>query len=189
MATIKLEDVLFYRNGKSGVSRIVGNDTGTSEGRRVARYTFTVPELGAAKSNVTFHIGGLDDGKAIPLRFYIGTDPESHAMAGAESPYTGDLTLAEDWLSFTGEASAILIPGKTYYLWVFPASDTYGYYSWGRSGYTSTIETSGASAVIPVVRGGRWYGILNCVVRNGKWFLIAPCVVRGGKWYYIGGPI
>lgn len=186
MATIQLTDVLFYRNGVSGVTRIVGNETGTKAGRRVARYTFTAPASGASEESLTFHIGGVSDGAAIPVRFYIGTDPDSHANAGTESPYTGELTISGDWMKFTGKANALLLPGKTYYLWVFPATDTFGYYAWGRQNYTSTMELSGAAAALNVVKNGSWKKIMLCATKNGKWFLIAPVVVKNGKWHYLG---
>lgn len=145
MATIFLNESLFYRNGVSGASRIVGNDTGSKAGRRVCRYSFTAPETGASSEELAFHIAGVSDGTAISVRFYIGTDPDSHTNAGLESAYTGELTLSGDWLMFTGQAEVLLLPGQTYYLWVFPGSDTFGYYAWGRTNYVSTITTSGAA--------------------------------------------
>ena len=190
MATIQLTDVLFYKGGSSGgISAVVGN--GWENGgvvSRVARYTFTAPEVGANRVRLTFHITGVAGGENIPVRFFIGTNPASHADAGPESPYTGELTLAEGWLIMTGEAEVLLLPGKTYYLWVFPGSEDYGCYTWTRAGYTSAMETEGAAFVLPVTVGGAWRKIMLHVVKVGKFFLIAPCVVRGGKWYYLSAP-
>lgn len=187
MATIELTDVLFYKGGSSGVSKVVGNDwENDATISRVARYTFTAPETGALRLSMKFHVSGVGDGDAIPIRYYIGTDPDSHADAGPESPYTGELTLADDWLSLSGAADAMLLPGKTYYLWVFPGSEDYGWYTWNRLNYTAALELSGAALVLPVVRGGAWKNMMLCVVRGGKWYLLAPCAVRDGKWHYLG---
>ena len=184
---ILLTDVLFYRNGVSGASRIVGNDTGNNSGRRVARYSFTVPASGASLEQLTFHIAGVSDGAAIPVRFYIGTDPDDHANAGPGDVYTGELNLSEDWLMFTGTARMILLPGAAYYLWVFPAEDKLGYYAWGRTGYTSAMEVTGAACVVPVVKEGKIENRLLAVVKSGQLWLTMPVVVKDGK-PWIAGP-
>lgn len=184
---ILLTDVLFYRNGVSGATRIVGNETGDSTGRRIARYTFITPAAGAGKEIMVFHISGLSDGSRIPVRFFIGTDPDSHANAGPESEYTGELTLAGDWLSFSGETTKLLLPGKTYYLWVFPGEDKFGYYSWGRTGYTSALDLSGAACVVPVVKNGSIENRVVTVVKEGKLYLAMPVVVKNGQ-AWIAGP-
>ena len=186
MAVIELTDALFYRNGVSGVTRIVGNETGTKEGRRVCRYSFTAPETGASSEELSFHIGGVSDGTAIPVRFYIGTDPESHANAGAESAYTGELIPSGNGLMFTGQAEVLLLPGQTYYLWVFPGSDTFGYYAWGRTNYVSTLEAEGAACVAYVRKVGSLYLALMYVVRGGAWWLCAGYVVKNGAWHLCG---
>lgn len=187
MATIQLTEALFYKGGSGGSSQVVGNDYEDSTVvSRVVRYTFTAPESGASRIRLTFHISGIGDGDTVPLRFFIGNDPESHANAGAESPYAGELTLADDWLSLSGEAEVLLIPGKTYYLWVFPAEDTYGWYKWYRDGFTSQLDTEGAAFLLPVTVGGAWKRIMLHVTIGGKWFLIALCAVLDGKWHYIG---
>lgn len=186
MARIELTDALFYRNGVSGVSRIVGNETGTATGRRVCRYKFTAPETGASEEVLTFHIAGLSDGAAIPVRFYIGTDPDSHANAGDGYEYTGTLTLASDFLSFSGEANVLLLPGQEYYLWVFPGSDTFGYYAWGRTNYVSIIETAGAACVGYVKKDGDLYMALMYAVIDGAWWLCTGYVVKDGAWHLCG---
>lgn len=184
--TIELNDVQFYRNGKPGATRIVGNETDTPEGRLVVRYTFTVPEPGAARVNITFRIGGVDRGAAIPIRFHIGTDPESHVNAGPDAPYIGELVLAENQFSFSAEARVPLMPGRTYYIWAFPGNDQFGYYYWNQLNAISVLETSGAAFLLPVALGGVWRRIMLHVAIGGKWLLIAPCVVQDGKWHYIG---
>jgi hypothetical protein len=183
--TIELRDVTFYSNGNSGASVVVGYEDNK---RRVARYTFVAPAPGANGVSVTFHTTGKGSGAYIPLRYYIGTDPDSHANAGPGYAYTGELALQDDWLTFTGVEKVILIPGKTYYLWVFPGEDTFGWYGWARKDYISTVETEGAAFVLPVAVNGAWRMIMLYVAIGGKWFLLAPCAVKDGKWHYIGPP-
>lgn len=144
MATIQLADDLWtwYKKGVSGYSRVFGYEDNS---RRVARVQFVAPSIGATHVSLTIQTGGIGGGSHIPIKFYIGTDPNSHANAGAESVSTGTLTLANDWVVFNAEADILLIPNKTYYLWIFPGADTYGWY-WGtRANHTSTIVTSGAA--------------------------------------------
>lgn len=186
--TIELTERLFYKGGASGnFSQIVGNDYENGAViSRVVRYTFTAPEIGANHVNLTFHISGKESGDAIPLRFYINTDPKSHADAGSESEYTGELVLANDWLSLSGEADVLLLPGQIYYLWVFPANETYGCYKWYRSGYTSQLEPTGAACLAYVRQGGELYIGLMYVVYEGALWLCAGYVVKGGALYLCG---
>lgn len=144
MATIQLTDDLWtwYKKGVSGYSRVFGYEDSS---RRVARVQFVAPSIGATHVSLTIQTGGKGAGNHIPIKFYIGTDPNSHANAGAESVSTGTLTLADDRVVFNAEADILLIPNRTYYLWIFPGADTFGWY-WGtRANHTSTVVTSGAA--------------------------------------------
>jgi hypothetical protein len=156
----------------------------------VARYAFTAPSEGANKVKITFHTGGLSGGNShIPILFFIGTDPDTHANAGATYEYTGELTMESDGITFTAEADVLLLPGKTYYLWVFPGNDELnGYYYWARYTYTQTLETEGSACVIPIVRNGSWWlGLVYCKYKGSLW-LCAVYVCRGGKWFLCGAP-
>ena len=145
MATIFLSKPLFYKNGESGFSSVIGFEGKT---RRVVRYAIESPFMGANKIDITLYTGGKGAGSHIPLRFFIGTDPESHANAGSEYEYTGELIMGSDNRTFTGSADYILIPSTTYYLWIFPAEDTLGWY-WGtRANYTSVLTTYGSATSI-----------------------------------------
>lgn len=186
MAVIELTEPVFYMGGKSGVSRVVGNDfQNNAIVSRVARYTFVAPETGAQRVSLTLHTG-THDGGWIPLRFFIGTDPESHGNAGIHSEYTGELVLGEDYLTFTGEAEILLIPGATYYLWVFPASEQYGYYGW-YSTKPYTMETDGSASLANIIIGGELqdYGVYLFV--DGSWWMCAVYVYDGTRWCPCGG--
>lgn len=150
MAVISITDVAkieFYKNGKAGASVVVGYE---GERRRCARYEFTVPVPGA--SSITAQINGpyfVDDGgREAPVRFYIGTDPDSHVNAGPDSPYTGVATVDSNKRTVTLAADIILVPDKTYYLWFFPSVDYWGWYYWSRN---CTITTYGGSSSQPTV--------------------------------------
>lgn len=169
MAVINLQVADFFINGRSGASTVVGNDWENGKAApRVARYTLPIPAQGAQEVKFTFHTTGKSDGEHIPIRYYIGTDPESHKAADGSYAYAGELTLADDWLTFSCEAKMLLIPGKTYYLWLFPGSDQYGHYFWSREGYTNTMETTGGAGLCKVKFGGKIRRGRLWVIRNGK---------------------
>lgn len=136
--------VEFYAKGNSGASRVVGVESGQP---RVVRYTFTAPAEGGYGISVKFYCTeGLKGSAGVPLRFFIGTDPESHKMGGAELEYSGILNDTEDQVGsvLTGTApNVLLLPGKTYYLWVFPGTDSteLRYYSWYRRPYETVRNT------------------------------------------------
>lgn len=146
--------VEFYAKGVSGASRVVGVESSQT---RVVRYTFTAPAEGGHGVSVKFFCtGGLKGSTGVPLKFFIGTDPDSHKLGGASLEYHGTLTETEDNVGsiLTGTAPDILLlPGKTYYLWVFPGTDStvLRYYSWYRTPYAeirNTVTlTSGAGIV------------------------------------------
>lgn len=144
MATIQLtaSEWVWYKKGVSGYSVVVGYEDSS---RRVGRYQFTAPSTGATNVSFTFYSAGRGAGNHIPIKFYIGTDPDSHANAGPDSTATGTLTLGDDWLTFTGSADILLIPNQVYYLWIFPGADTFGWYWASRANYTHTLTTSGAA--------------------------------------------
>jgi hypothetical protein len=183
---MELTERLYHRTGRPGATRLVGNDEGNEYGRRVVRYTFTAPASGASVVKLTIKNVVFGDGEHIPLRFYLGFDPEDHANAGPDDIYTGDLTAGEDGASFTGTARLILLPGKTYYLWVFPATDSYGYYWWSLNDEDHVLELSGGACVVPVVKNGEIENRLLAVAKGGTLWLCMPVAVIGGKPWIVG---
>ncbi len=125
------ENVQFYFRGEEDNVRLVGNDWYNGEPvNRVVRYTITAPAEGASK--ITLHFNVTKEpaaGSVVPLRYYFGTDPNSHINAWDTSEYTGELIREEDGC-FTAELSTILLPGATYYFFVFPAERIYGMFEW-----------------------------------------------------------
>lgn len=143
MATLTFLNQVFYKGGKSGVSAVVGYESNST---RVVRYSFQAPPKGANKISVLFN--ECYSGHSVAnLRFFIGTDPESHADAGADYPFTGELTaiFSKDVYSYSGEADIILLPNQTYYLWVFPSTKTLAWMYWSVSLRHVSGETFGGA--------------------------------------------
>ena len=145
MANITLSAPSFFSNGTSGASAVVGYESGYN---RVARYSFTSPSTGATSVSLSFINMWHGGGTATSFRFYIGTSADSHINAGAGSTYTGTIKADAGGTNFTGTANVLLQPNKTYYLFVFPASATYGWYNWNGS---AAMSTSGGSYSVPTV--------------------------------------
>lgn len=172
--------VTFYSNGVSGASRVVGVD-GDPRRTRVVRYAFTAPAEGGYGVSVKFFCtGGIHGVAGVPLRFFVGTDPESHKMGGASLAYHGILMDTEDSTGsvLTGTApDVLLLPGVSYYLWVFPGTDDLTdmrYYSWYRRPYDTvrnTITLESGAGIVYV--GGVMYQ-MYVGESNGDGVLVLP---------------
>jgi hypothetical protein len=149
MATIKLTNATYYRNGVSGATSVVGYE---SSYNRVVRYNLTPPDTGASRVALKFTDISQGNGTMpTTLRFYIGTDPNSHANAGAGYTYTGTLTRETilGLYTFIGSADVIINPNTNYYVWVFPSTTTFGWLAWPKD--TGTADTSGGSYSTPTL--------------------------------------
>lgn len=181
MAVFELESnngATFFKAGKTTTSRVVGYE---SLSNRIARYAFTSPAEGSSHQEIVFYSNGLGGGTKIPIRFYIGTDENSHTNGGANSTYHGTLTLGSDGKTFTGSSDILLLPNTTYYIWFFPSSTAYGYYAWYGEG-TSTLTTSGGGGVIYIGNGSS-YDAYQVYIGNGSsWDLCIPYVGNGSSW-------
>ena len=159
MATIQLTDPYFYKAGKGGVTRVVGVESQVS---RVVRYTFTAPATGASRIDLRFEGFSHSQGQAIALRFHITEDADSYADPAPTDPYTGTLTMGST--SATGSADYLLLPGKTYFLWVFPAVLVWGWYSWILD--TAALTTSGGSVSTLSAAAGTLGSALPITIRR-----------------------
>lgn len=152
MAQITLTDAVFYKNGEPGHSHVVGFE---SQVTRVARYTFQSPDTGATELSFFFDYVSKGAGADIPLRFCITTDPESHPNAGETAPYTGTVNVNLGYGTASGEAQVRLSPNRTYYLWLFPGRNAWGWYYFPTTG---TVTTAGVSEGVPLVEGDAFLG-------------------------------
>lgn len=184
MAVFELEaNVTFYKNGNAGASRVVGYE---SQANRVARYSFVTPAEGGSHVDIVYYSNGLGGGSKIPVRFFIGTDPNSHANAGAGSSHTGELTLGSDGETFTWSGDLLLLPNTTYYIWFFPGSTAYGYYSWYGSG-TSTLTTSGGAGLAKVKQSGELVSYQFYAKKGGAVNIYLPYVRVGDRLVLLTG--
>ena len=136
---MQLTDAIFYKDGVSGVSNVAGFESGVT---RVVRYSFTTPETGA--TSLSFRLDDVSKGSGadIPLRFAITAEPNSHTAAGASAPYTGQTTIRLASYTVEGTAQVRLMPGTTYYLWVFPGQDVWGWYYFPATGQVTLSGTT-----------------------------------------------
>lgn len=170
---------LYYKNGSSGVSAVVGYE---SKSNRVARYKFTAPATGA--SSVSISIGHLYFGEGnntVPIRFYITTSSSSHANAGASAAYHGKLTFTVSGgvYTATGSANVLLMPNTDYYLWVFPGAATYSYWWWSSP---ATVTVSGGAGLVYIDNGSRLVPAIPYIDTGTQWVQAMPYVDTGGSW-------
>lgn len=143
MANIILTNPKFFKGGESGASYVVGFDSGAN---RVVRYSFEPPSIGANRIDLSF-LRNWTGGGTLPntLRFFIGTDPDSHINAGVGYEYTGELARKQGTYEYYGSADIVILPNRTYYVFVFPTTQVYGWVQWSNSEGDATAETFGGA--------------------------------------------
>ncbi len=207
MAT--LSNPVYYRNGvDSGDSRLVGFESGVN---RVVRYNLTIGENESAdhisvfmNSNAYLGWGNYDApyqkiNANATLYFVIGTDPNEFKNAGYGNvpEATGKVEMVrasgygvEENLKYNVrmEGDALLIPGSTYYLWIYPGysnatggNSTWGYFTWydnGAGRFSYTVTLSGSAGLIYV--GNEAY--LAYIDNGASWDLYIPYIDNGASW-------
>lgn len=135
---VTLSNPTFFEKGASASTKVVG----TNYDNCVVRYEFTTAD---AATGIAFEKGSLSlgGGTAPDLKFHITADDSSYA--NADKTYEGTAltrryNATDDKYTFSGELAAELLPSTTYYLWVFPATSTYGFVYWNNAdGDTATV--------------------------------------------------
>ena len=94
--------------------------------------------------------------------------------------YTGDLTVDTTNTIISGSANILLIPGKTYYLWVFPSEAKYGIY--GCENAVATLETSGAAGLARIGNGSTYDGYMAYIGNGSSFDMYIPYVGNGSGW-------
>lgn len=161
MAIITTTAPLFYIQGISGASNIVGRE---SDRNRVARYSFTVP-AGVTASKISCNFGQIYAGSGNPvIRYKVNQNADSYANANGGAGFSYDGTV-ETYLSGSLYYARIVDgnitingPG-TYYLWLFPASSDNAYWSWNSNAISLTIIyqltlNKADHTILEVKRGG-----------------------------------
>lgn len=165
MAVITLSNPTYYAGGTSGVSSVVGYE---SNQNRVCRFQFTAPDTGA--SSVEFSQSGISFGAGssnVSIRFLITDDGNSYANAGNGTPYSGTISISGN--KATASVSIVLLPGKTYYLWLFPGTSTFGWWYWTA---TATLTTYGGAGIINYDTGSAWEQYLLYYDTGSTWVQI-----------------
>lgn len=138
---------LYYKNGSSGYSSVIGYE---SKSNRVVRFSFKTGSTGATSISISVTAGTIsnqqgDDLTSIP--FYVTTSSTSHADAnGADGVAVTGYIRGSSGKAYSGSAPVVLKADTTYYLWFFPGSKTYGWSYWHNNSYYYTDCTpSGTS--------------------------------------------
>lgn len=183
MATITTTSKVTINGGStSGAQQIVGINSGKNQ---VVRFTFTTDSNGASSVSWSLPNNSKGAGTAPALRWYIGTDPNSHLNAGASTTvYNGNVSVSNDGygnLTFSGSANMVLVPNTIYYLWIFPGTTTYGFY-YLTENQQATLTTSGGAGVVYIDNGSSW-DLYQCYIDNGSgWDLYIPYIDNGSSW-------
>ena len=206
MAT--LSNPIYFKGGDdAGDSRLVGI---VARLNRVVRYTLTL-DAGECATHLSIDMdsgnytqwgdytseGWKDVNDETSLYFYIGTDPDEFVNAGYDqvSRATGKVTMVyrggygiEENLSWnmTLSGDVLLVPGVTYYLWVYPGYTSYGYFTWydtGAGRFKYDIELSGNPGLAHI--NGVAY---QSYIGNGtEYELFLPCGGNGSSFDLYSG--
>lgn len=182
MAEIILTDLTPYRSGEEWYYKHVGNAMEDSMPvPSVVRYSFTAPSVGARKVTLSITGSYLETGNPISLRFHISTSATSHIDADSTFEYTGNLDIQSDGVTMAGGGEFMLLPNKTYYLWIFPNDARFGLYGLGNA--AAVLVTSGVAGG---VRIGADKKLHLCAIgqKDGSKKLYLPCIYNAaaGKW-------
>ena len=165
---------------------------GYSKKNYVVRYAFTTGKEGA--SSISWELDGNSHdsnpssayytGIKQQLRWFITTSSTSHINAGSTTTkHHGDVTVSSVGNAdvFSGSVEMVMLPNTTYYLWIFPATATYGFY-WLTVSAKATLTTSGSAGLVRI-RDGSAFHAYKCVIYNGsKWESYMPKIYNGSSW-------
>lgn len=181
MATITLSDVTYYRSGATHPYEQIGNAlSGGSPVPTVARYSFNAPHAGAQSVSLSITKWYISHGNPIALRFFVGTDASSHIDADSTYEYTGDLTVDSTNKIISGSADILLLPGRTYYLWIFPAEPSYGIYDCENA--EAIVETHGSGGLVRIDNGTTLEGYSVYIEDGSEWAMYMPYLDTGSSW-------
>lgn len=139
---MNLTNYEFYNNGTPGASAVVGVSERLP---RNVRYTFTAPESGASAVSLRFQGAAGSGTTPDRLRFAFTTDPTAYAAANWNTPGNGVLNRISGGYAYEGSASVLLLPGLTYYLFIWPDTGTFGWVRWYTAEGYATLETTGGA--------------------------------------------
>lgn len=193
MAVLSVTDTRSYSNGDdiSAYSHGCGFDAGKN---RVMRFTIQTGANGASEIawKLEFIYMYSWAYPQIPMRWFIGTDPDSHLNAGADmQEVTGNVTVHMDPVYnsesyMEGSAKVKLKPNTTYYLWIFPAVASQCFYASGYSDPSPSmaveVSGSGVGGIRILIDGNKVISGVPCVFDGAVWRQGVPGVYDGADW-------
>jgi hypothetical protein len=182
---VAFSECTFFKNGNAGASTIVGIE-GTAH--RVVRYKFHTPVEGASKiSWLMLEVENYYVAENEKLRFFVGSDPNSHVNAGEDAIYHGTAIATKVGSTYTisGEASGIiLLPDTDYYLFIFPGYTSSGYWGWWQYLDGMSVYLDGAAGVVRIKEGARELVAVPMVKEGGQLIQLAATVKSGENLTY-----
>lgn len=172
MATVKTSSPVFYSNGSSGASTIVGYEGGRI---RVARYSFTSPAEGATSISISVGYAKKGDSDCYASSPYVYISTSSGYPSGIPTGITNNGVTAISNNVATASVKYTFLPSKTYYIWIYPRNtSSYGYWVWSND--VATITTSGSTAAVtPTITPG------SLAIGGGSFVITAKPPVNGYK--------
>jgi hypothetical protein len=152
--------------------------------RRVLRYTLEVTGEGATSITLVHKYINYGSYSSAALCASLTTDGEAYINAnGEENGYQVEATKDTTERTYTVTMDGLmLLPGQTYYLWLYPKTDAYAFaylYS-DSSNWTLTAEGSVGVVYIETAEG---FGVYLCYIEDGtEWALYILYIEDGTEW-------
>ena len=183
---ISTSTVQVFQGGTPVQQYVVGYASATNW---VARYSFSVGSTGANALQWDLINNYLAGGSLTAgLEWQINTSPSSYANANGSSasyPAAGTVSITDmgggSYRFFGSAGNFILLPNTTYYLWIFPATTTYGYFNLTEM-QTATVAPSGAAGIVRIYYGATAATYQPYIYTGSGWQMVIPYICNGSSW-------
>lgn len=178
--SITVSELTYY---KAGTVVKDSEIAGYSGGRRVIRYTLKVSGEGASELSIQHKFSSGSSSKPT-LCVNISTGSDDYANAnGDTNGYLAIMTRTSTVGAYEATLTNLtLIPGQTYYLWVYPMTDTssWVYYH----AYTTHWSVTGSGSVgLVYIDNGSSFDTYMVYIDNGSsWDMYLPHIDNGSSW-------
>ena len=185
---IALSSPVGYAGGEEQTSGpLVGFNNGK---RNVLRYSFKTP-ADRLITSLTFwtvfnYIACGHSSNTYNVRFKVTDDPDSYVNAGAGYNYDGSVSFSG---TYTVERTCtinglMLIPNKTYYLFLFPGEDLYSVrFCYDENGDVSELTAETSPAGLAYINNGTEFEPYQVYIYNGSdWEMYFPYIYNGATW-------
>lgn len=205
------EIVYFEASNKGSSTPRLGRDSSKSTAKDyVLRLKFTAPNTGA--SSFQFELNNaywfpIEDGHSLPndhnsSAYFLYAISESdseyinynHDNAESPKPYDGVVLVKDDnsvdlsesgfYTLYCDSLKKILMPGRTYYLWLFPNFHNHYYYWYFGNYFKNSYNLEGSAGVIRIKEGNKELITIPTVKENGKFVELAATIKSGDHLIY-----